>query len=113
MKIAEAKGHNGVGYFFLGLLLPLIGILVAGFMPPAESGIGSSRRGPYHALASLRDPDDQKVQKLLEFHQPKLTSAIESCAAGEHVLAFGTGAWSRQPNLYPGQPACPQPLAQF
>ena len=99
-KIAEAKGHNGAGYFLLGLLLPLVGILVAGFMPPAESGSGSSRGGANHALAALRDPNDPKLAKLLEFHQPKLTSAVERCTAGERVLALGTGAWSKRPSFF-------------
>jgi hypothetical protein len=99
-KIAEAKGHNGAGYFLLGLLLPIIGILVAGFMPPAESREASSFETTVHLLAGLRTSHGPTVAVFLRNHQPGLKRAVRYCEAGEHVLAFGTGTWRKWPVLF-------------
>ncbi len=120
--IAEAKGHEGMPYFWLGLFLPLIGLLIAGFMPPVEargrkpvqssvpsssptSAIGSASRGDavsagVSALADLRPPGDRTTDTLLRTYGPKFDRAIRLCAVGEHVLAFGIALWRSQKVLF-------------
>jgi ribosomal protein S14 len=54
--IAQSKGRNAVGYFFLGVLLPIVGIIIAAAMRPnapvledRELATGDRRRCPYCA----------------------------------------------------------------
>lgn len=114
-QIATAKGHSGTGYFWLGFFMPLIGILVAGFMPPAEPkrqtqartnggtprGSGTRHTGAsdiylpidLDGLAELRPHDDRNTAAFLKGYKPKVERALLECAVAERILAFGIGLW--------------------
>jgi hypothetical protein len=95
LKIADAKGLPGAGYFFLGLFLPIIGLLVVGFMPPAERREVTSVKPQAHPLAVLRSLDDPNVARFLNARSEMLDRALDHCEVGEHVQAFGTAKWGR------------------
>ncbi len=93
--IAQQKGRSAGAYFALGFFLPLIGILAAGFASPVDASQSPEPAKPVNPLAELTGSGDPKTQSFLLNYQVSLANALTRCEAGELVLAYGAGFWSR------------------
>jgi hypothetical protein len=105
--IAGAKGLDKPPYFVLGFLFPLIGILVAGFMPPSEDNKAGHTDDRLVAAAppassddewitSLRNLKDDGDSKVLETYREPFFEMMRQLRAhpdGERILAYGVGHW--------------------
>ena len=107
--IAGAKGLDKSGYFVLGFFFPLIGILVAGFMPPSEDNKARHTDDRLVAaappaasdllwIASLRDLKDDGDSKVLETYREPFFEMMRQLRVhpdGERILAYGVGHWDK------------------
>lgn len=107
--IAGAKGLDKPPYFVLGFLFPLIGILVAGFMPPSEDNKAGHTDDRLVAAAppassddewitSLRNLKDDGDSKVLETYREPFFEMMRQLRVhpdGERILAYGVGDWDK------------------
>lgn len=107
--IAGAKGLDKPPYFVLGFLFPLIGILVAGFMPPSEDNKAGHTDDRLVAaappassddewIASLRNLKDDGDSKVLETYREPFFEMMRQLRVhpdGERILAYGVGDWDK------------------
>ena len=107
--IAGAKGLDKSGYFVLGFFFPLIGILVAGFVPPSEDNKAGHTDHRLVAaappassddewIASLRNLKDDGDSKVLETYREPFFEMMRQLRVhpdGERILAYGVGYWDK------------------
>lgn len=107
--IAGAKGLNRTPYFLLGFFLPLLGVLVAGFMPARTKDRAESAREQLVGaeplaesddewIALLRDVRDDGSSHVLDTHRDSFIDMMHRLHVspdGEWIVAYGFGYWDK------------------